>query len=262
MQEQIAIQKLLQTKLAETQHRNPGYSLRSYSKKLGVHVGALSHILNGKRRVSRELAERITRKLLLDPQSRSEILALFPEKRKYAKSSSSEAPESRYLELTASQFKTASEWEHFAVMSLVKCEGAKNSAEWIARRLRITESRARQVVERLLQLGLIELDSNGNLTRSKKSYRTPDDYADEALKKHHDETFELARESLYRDSISERDMTTVTMAVDPKKMSTAKELIRKFQDDLSELLESGHQTEVYRLSVQLFPLTQIGESEK
>jgi hypothetical protein len=53
----------------------------------------------------------------------------------------------------------------------------------------------------------------------------------------------------------ERDFTTVTMAIDKRKLSTAKELIRKFEDELSDLLESGHRTDVYRLSVQLFPFT-------
>jgi UV DNA damage repair endonuclease len=52
------------------------------------------------------------------------------------------------------------------------------------------------------------------------------------------------------------------MAIDPKKLSVAKELIRKFQDDLSDLLESGNQTEVYRLSTHLFPLSKLENGEK
>ncbi len=264
MKEQIAVQNILRKKFADIQRANPRYSLRAYSTKVGVHVGALTYIMNGKRNVSRNLAERIAQRLMLDPQERSEILRLFPEKKKYRKSEDpSETPEteSLYLQLSASQFKIASEWEHFAVMSLVKCEDFQNKIEWIAKRLGIAESRAKQVIDRLIELKLLELDASGGLTRSKKSYRTPDDVADISLKRHHDQTLDLAKESLHRDPVAVRDFTSTTMSIDPKKISMAKELIRKFEDELSDLLESGHQTEVYRLSMQLFPLTKIESAE-
>ena len=264
MKEQIALQNILRAKLAEIQKQNPRYSLRSYARKIGVHVGALSYILNGKRNVSRDLAERITRRLLLDPQERSEVLGLFPPKRAYRKPSGAAGASAentfqpRYLELSAAQFKVAAEWEHFAVMSLINCKDFQSNPSWIALRLGISEPRARQVIERLIQLRLFELDQEGNLSRSPQSYRTTDDVADISMKKHHEQTLDLAKESLHRDPVLERDFTTVTMAIDKRKLSTAKELIRKFEDELSDLLESGHRTDVYRLSVQLFPLAKIG----
>lgn len=268
MNEQVAIQNILRKQLAEIQRVNPRYSLRAYSTKVGVHVGALTYIMNGKRNVSRKLAERIVRRLMLEPQERAEVLDLFPEKRKHSKpaapgeaASDMGASDPRYLQLSAAQFKIAAEWEHFAVMSLVRCEDFQNSAEWISRRLGISETRARQVVDRLIELRLLEIDSEGRLTRTDVSYRTSDDIADVTLKRHHDQTLDLAKESLHRDPVAVRDFTTNTMAIDPKKLGMAKELIRKFQDELSSLLESGHQTEVYRLSMQLYPLTRI-ENER
>lgn len=261
MKEQIAIQNLLRTKLGEIQRTNPAYSLRAYSKKVGVHVGALSSILNGKRNVSRDLAERISIRLLLDPQERSELLGLFPEKRPYRKPGAAASGdlllEPRYLEFSASQFKIVAEWEHFAVMSLLNCEDFESSPAWMARRLGLSETRVKQVLERLVQLGLFEGTSDAGFTRSKKSYRTTDDVANLSLKKCHEQSLELAKESLHRDSTKIRDFTSITMAIDPEKLSMAKELTRKFQDELSDLLESGHRTEVYRLSMQLFPLTKI-----
>lgn len=265
MKDQIAVQNILREKFGEIQRQNPRYSLRAFAKKVGVHVGALTYIMNGKRNVSRDLAERITRRLLLDPQQRSEILGLFPEKRKNRKpglAAQGEVLESRYLELSAAQFKISAEWEHFAIMSLAKCADFQSSPSWIASRLGITETRARQVVDRLLQLGLFTLDASGTLTRSEKSYRTTDDIADISLKRHHEQSLDLAKESLFRDDVSRRDFTTITMAIDPKKLSMAKELIRKHEDELSDLLESGHRTEVYRLSMQLFPLSRIENEGK
>jgi uncharacterized protein (TIGR02147 family) len=263
MTAQSAVQTLLRDKLIEFQKMNSRYSLRAFSSRVGVHVGALSSIMNGKRNVSRDLAERMVTKLCLDPQERSEILGLFPEKKPAAAAQSpyGPAPEKRYLQLSASQFKIVAEWEHFAVMSLLNCEDFESSAQWISRRLGITESRAKQVVDRLLELELFEIDPDGRLKRSGKSYRTRDDIADASLKKCHEQSLDLAKESLYRDPVKTRDFTSVTMAIDPNNLDVAKERIRKFQDELSDLLEAGHQTEVYRLSTQLFPLSKIDSGE-
>jgi hypothetical protein len=42
----------------------------------------------------------------------------------------------------------------------------------------------------------------------------------------------------------------------------AKELIRKFQDEFAKLVETDNQTEVYRLSMQFFPLSNLESSKE
>jgi uncharacterized protein (TIGR02147 family) len=257
MEEQLAIQTLLRNNLLLAQSKNPKYSLRSFSHKLDIHVGALSSIMNGKRNVSRDLAEKITRKLLIDPQKRAEILALFPEKRKYRTLAERiENVEPKYLEIEASAFRLIAEWEHFAVLSLIKTKDFKNSNEWIANRLGITVTRASEVVERLIALGFLK-KNKGKLERVEANIRSSDDTVDMSVRKSHEENLELAKESLHRDSLNERDFTSITMAIDPSKMGVAKEMIRKFQDDLAEVITTGQLTEVYRLAIQLFPLTKL-----
>ena len=263
MNEQVAIQNILRKKFAEIQRMNPRFSLRAYSSRVGMHVGALTYIMNGKRNVSRKLAERIVRRLMLDPQDRSDILKLFPEKQKRNTAlKETRAETAQYIQLTAAQYKILTEWEHYAILSLIKCEDyardhSSSSIEWIAKRLAISETRVKTAVDRLIELKLIALDPGGKLARTQENYRTSDDVAEISLQRHHDQNLDLARESLHRDPVALRDFTSITMPVDLNKISAAKELIRKFQDELSDLVESGHTAEVYRLSVQLFPLTSI-----
>lgn len=258
MKEQIAIQNLLRESLIQQQAKNPRYSLRSFAQKVDVHVGALSSILNGKRRVSKELAERIARRLLLDPQKRCELLDLFPEKKKRTSSASAEAKVNpRYLELETTQFKIIAEWEHYAVLSLMYCQDFKDEASWIALRLGITEKRAEEVVRGLFSAGLVRMNAAAKLERTFAAVRSSDDTVNLSLRKSHETTLELAKESLSREALHERDFTYVTMAIDPRNMSVAKEMIRKFQDELCEVLEAGNRTEVYRFSTQLFPLTKL-----
>ncbi len=261
MKEQIAVQNLLRTYLVEIQSKNPNYSLRSYAGKVGIHVGALSSIMSGKRNVSRELAERISRNLLIDPQVRSELLDLFPKKRNIKRVPDEERLGSRYMEVEASQFKMISEWEHYAVLSLMNCNDFKDEPAWVALRLGISETRALEVLKRLLNLQLIKRNSEDKLIRAHTSIRSSDDTVNLSLRKSHEVGLDLAKESLNRDSVSQRDFTYVTMAIDPRNISEAKEMIRKFQDDLSDLLESGNPTEVYRFSTQLIPLTKLDQKK-
>ncbi|MNL65954.1 hypothetical protein D3C87_1903530 [compost metagenome] len=51
------------------------------------------------------------------------------------------------------------------------------------------------------------------------------------------------------------------MVVASKNLPKAKELIRQFRHDLSELLEQGEADDVYRLNIQLFPLTHKPSAE-
>jgi uncharacterized protein (TIGR02147 family) len=138
----------------------------------------------------------------------------------------------------------------------------KSDSEWIAERLGLTQSRVRDVIQRLIEAGMVELSVDGALKRVHSNYRTTDDIADLSLRRSHSQSLELANRSLEQDAVSSRDHTWVMFAMDPKKISMAKEKIRRFQDELAELVETGDQTEVYRLSMHFFPLTKVTSGEK
>lgn len=253
MNEQVVFQKLLQKKFAEIQSLNPAYSLRAFSRKVGLNPGALSGILNGKRNVSTKLVERIAERLLLDPQERSELFSHFRVLRYETRAMPEEAD--TFRKLSAAQFKAIAEWEHMAILSLLRTKDFKSDPVWIAERLGLTLARTREVIRRLIEVEMVKLDAEGNLVRTSPRFRTTDDVADLSLRKSHEQSLELAKRSLEQDAVSERDHTWVMLAMDPKKLSMAKEKIRRFQGELSELAEAGDPTEVFRLSMHFFPLS-------
>lgn len=255
MKEQLVVQKLLQRKFAELQAANPRYSLRAFSNKVGLNPGALSGILNGKRNVSSKLVERIAERLLLDPQERSELFSHFRVLR-YGKEDQTQVTD-EYRRLTAAQFKVTAEWEHLAILSLIRTKNFKSDAQWIAERLGITATKARDAVNRLIDAGMVKIDSAGDIKRAIPKFRTTDDVADVSVRRSHEQSLELAKRSLEQDAVTDRDHTWVMLAMNPKKLSMAKEKIRRFQDELAELVEAGDQTEVYRFSMHFFPLTKI-----
>jgi uncharacterized protein (TIGR02147 family) len=261
MKEQAAVQHLLQSRYEALRQKNPQYSIRAFAKKVGLNSGAVSSIFNGKRNVSITLARRLAERLMLDPQERSELFALFPEKRRY-KRDATDSLDPNYLQLSVAQYRVVAESQHFALMTLMTTKNFKSDPTWIAKRLRISVPKTEQAIARLISIGILEKDAEGNLTRIPEKFRTTDDVADLSIRKSHEETLDLAKESLHRETVAQRDFTHTSIAIDPKNLSMAKELIRKFQDDFTQLVETGNKTEVYRLSMQFFPLTDLEVKEE
>src|SRR3712207_2679379 len=77
MNAQIPLRNALRSRLESLRLRHPRYSLRAFAKKAGVSPTTLSLILQGKRDASRKLAERLSDRLMFDPQERSEVLDPF-----------------------------------------------------------------------------------------------------------------------------------------------------------------------------------------
>jgi len=262
MDQQIIVQKFLRDRLAEQQRQNPRYSLRSFADRIGIHSGALSALLNGKRTVSNKIIERIADRLALDPEERAKLLVPGNARKNSLPDAFEDELGPEYLRLSASQFKVIAEWKHKAILSLLETADSFPSVRSIADRLGISDTHCLRALDRLSSLELIERRSNGNYERTKTRIRTTDGVFDSSIRKAHDESLELARRSLHSDSVGLRDVTSITMAINPKKFAQAQAMIRKFQDELASLLETGVKTEVYRLTTALYPLTQIKSERK
>ncbi len=255
---QLAIQKKLNEALIEAQLRNPAFSLRAFSRKLSVSPSALSEILNGKRRVSKKLAERLLKNLCLSPKETQGIVDLFVDK--HPENDPESKYQSPYIELSTDQFHVISEWYHFGILSLAETVDFKGDAKWIAERLGIRAQDAQAALDRLERLKLLEKNPKGKLVPTGNGYSTSDEVRDMGLRKAHGQNLEMARRSLEEDPIEQRDFTATTMAIDPSKLPVAKKMIREFQDRLCAYLESGVKRDVYKLCIQVFPLTSRKEA--
>lgn len=255
MTDQIALQTKLRTHFLALQQKNPSFSLRAFAQKLHLSPSALSEILNGKRKVSRQLAEKILSQMGTDPKEQSKILSLF-QKTSRPDFQENEDEGRRYLELKSDQFQLISKWHHFAILSLVETKGFQANPLWIAKRLGIKVVEAEQALERLERLGFIQW------SRSQKKIKllhaqldTTNDVADPAIRQSHFEDLHLSTRALEQVDVKDRDFSSLTIAIDKSKLPEAKKMIREFQDRLSAFLETGTQTEVYKLNFHVLPLT-------
>lgn len=250
MQEQINIQNLLNRKLLEYKMVNSSFSIRSLARKLDMQPSATNEILKGKRRVSLKKAEQIAQRLLLNPSERAELLRTFPTtlKRKVDNFST--------LKLNSQQFAAISEWTHLAILSLIKTEDFKSDSAWIAGRLGISKAKVEDNLKTLLELNLIKVSAQGKITRTKEKLNSTDDVLDISIQKSHLNDLEMAKGKLTTVPIDQRDFSSFTLPVDPKLIPKAKEILRKAQDDLDDLMSEGKCTEVYRACMYFYPLTE------
>jgi uncharacterized protein (TIGR02147 family) len=265
MQAQALLQDLLLQKLTDTQSKNPSFSLRAFAQRIGLSPGALSAVLNGKRKLSSKKIVEISKRLDLDPVESSKLFSALSSQHL---ESPQTLPTVEYTQLTLSQFKLVADWEHLAILSLIKTEDFKTDVEWIAERLGISSNRARSALSRLEELELVEQTKSGSLRRTPVPVQAGDLGKDQAVRRSHEQCLELAKESLHRDETSLRDFSALTLVLRPSQIPEAAKIIRRFQDELAHFLEApalkakgasakknNSPQEVYKLAVQLFPIS-------
>jgi uncharacterized protein (TIGR02147 family) len=110
----------------------------------------------------------------------------------------------------------------------------------------------------LQELGLIKKTSGGKLVPTHlEGTKSSDGVKNTALQRAHQRQLQDAINTLESISLELRDITSMTFATDPEKLPEAKALIKDFRRKLSHLLQSGRKSEVYRLQIQLLPLTEV-----
>jgi uncharacterized protein (TIGR02147 family) len=255
--------KVLLNALAEKSSKNPKYSLRAFSKFLGMNSSTVSQIINGKRMLSEKMAHKIFLKLQMPTDSKEEfLLSVSITKMKLGhrrfskelkKKVKDEIERERY-ELSHENFKVISHWYHYAIMALTDTEEFEPSAKWISKQLNISEAQAEEAVSRLLELGLLKI-ADDTLVVTRKQVDTKDkSVTGPALKLRQKQILEKSIHSLEHDPLEIRNHSAMTMVIDPHKLPEAKKRIQKFLQDMSLFLESGRSKKVYELAINLFPL--------
>ncbi|MBC7429711.1 MAG: TIGR02147 family protein [Bacteriovorax sp.] len=223
---------------------NSAFSLRAFSKKLGVSSGALTEILKNKRRVTKATARKILENLNL---SSAEVENFLNDK-KLKKS------QRVYQDLNFDQYEALSSWQYLALLNFLELSDEDHDTKNISARLGLSAKRVEEILSRLLRLEMIE-QSGERYERTFIRYQTSEDVAHSAIKKYHLQTLELSEQALKETSVELRDFSSIVLKLNPKNLKRAKELIREFQDQLSDLVEQDDPKEIYHMNVHLYPVS-------
>lgn len=259
------IRRSLRTYLADLQKKNSKYSLRALALKLELQATNLSAFLNGKRRLSKQSLEIVTRKIFSNPEERKYVLAkinaLAVARRRTKTEALSVLDDTSAL--TEAEFLQLGDWYFYAIRTFLSLKSGPRTLDALAETLKLPLTKVHKALNTLLSLGLIQRAGDGTFFRTHKHIATPDTERRSPeihvlQRRIHHQHIERALVSLHNDDPSVRDITWVNIPSDPQKLPLAREIIRKFQDDMILLLETGETTTPYRLTVQLVPIAPSG----
>lgn len=234
-------QEILRTALNRAfDHRkslNPRYSVRAFAQYLEIDASSLSKILSGERRAPANFIDSVERKL--------GVLSVRPE---------AVTKDKDVTFLSSREFQVIANWEHFAILDLVLLDTFRYDFAWMAAQLGLKEVDVRIAVDRLLKLGMLKEES-GTLVKTQTAFSNDlgPNITSLAKKEYQRQLISKALKAIDGIQSERKDITSITIAADPKRLETAREMVKQFRRELCAYLEGGEKSEVYHLTIQLCP---------
>ena len=165
--------QLLADELSRRCARNPRYSLRAFATSLGVDPGNLSRALRGQSNLSPAYARRIAEALALPPGVAADLVASAADARQSATGRTTKARQAatvaNFTNIETSMFDVIADPLHYAILELATAtETFKADTAWVARALGVTSIRVNEAVQRLVDVGLLDVTREGRNQRWKK----------------------------------------------------------------------------------------------
>ncbi|NOT08574.1 MAG: TIGR02147 family protein [Gemmatimonadales bacterium] len=232
-----SFRRLLQVELGRRCARNPRYSLRAFANFLGVDHATLSQLLRGKRRLTDRTIRKLGVRLGFDGPAIDGFVA------NEIQGAGSELLETRLAEqnrLSVDLTRLVNDWEHFALLELLRLDGFRPDIRWIARVLDLTPDEVTLVVDRLVRLGLLVMESRTRWidTMGDAVTRLP----------------ALAKEAMRPPGEFATSRTTI--AASRARVPGAVQRIDRFRRELAEYLKGeGPRDELFELEIHFNSLT-------
>ncbi len=161
--------QLLKAVFDEKKSRNPQFSLRAFSKHLGMSSSALGLVISGRKNLSHDMAVSIARRLKMEALDEDRFctmvlieLADSADARARLQAKLAQlGPMPIYKPLDTSFLSELPEWYHMAIPGLVYVLGDAYSATTVSKILGITEDEASAAIQRMLDLNMLHRNAEG-----------------------------------------------------------------------------------------------------
>jgi uncharacterized protein (TIGR02147 family) len=242
--------------------KNPSYSLRAFARSLKMSPPFLSRVMRGERQLSIRKGLSVAKILGItgveldifkqaligdaDSAVSSQTLALRQEQQKQVTDM-----------LSMEYFRMISDWKCSAIVALSGLPTFKATPQWVSTRLGISRKDSKESLAVLSRLGILKKSAESQLQGKGIWFRTSQDIPSEAIRQFHRGVIQKALESLDAVKVDRRDISGVTVLIDPKRLPIAKRRIQKFRRELAHYLSRGKGcSKVYHFELMLFPLAQ------
>ncbi len=159
--------------------------------------------------------------------------------------------------LSLNQFSMMRDWYHLVIQTLISSFDFREDHTWISRKLRrkVSPAQIKKSIEILLELGVVQRNSEGLLEPVLAEVETTHELASEAIREHHKGMMSRAIEAVDEQDVSARHFNSLTLKFDPVKMTQAKEKILNFVKDFNTEFDADDSNQIYQLNLQFFEHT-------
>ena len=252
---------ILRRELLQRCERNPKYSQRSFANLLGLSSARLNEVLQEKKGLSRLAAVQVSQRLGFTASESARFCDLVDSM--HARSAKARqlaaarlGGEKVYSEkriLSEDTFKLVADWYHFALLELLKLPHEDTHTESLAKRLGIHPALAKEALERLQRLNLV--DETKGKWKSSANTTVPGDTSSAAISNFHRQILEKALASVTFQPAEKAEFSSTLMTIKEDQLPLAKSMIKQFWKDLSEAMDaSPNHDNLYCLTVQFFSL--------
>lgn len=260
---------ILRQELVSRIRSNPQYSLRAFARSIHLDHSMLSHVLNGKKKLSEGRAYEVAQYLGFSGPEMDYFVSLVRldhsenelQRRRLLQEIENKFPGkiSERQVLSLDEFNMISNWYHFAILQLFrlprfKCDSADDESR-IAVRFGINIFEVRAALERLERLGMIRRTASGSYTRIESGVVFRTDMKTEALTELYGQTIEKTKDALRQRPASERVAGGDVVALSSKSLAAARALAEEFYERLSHLsVKDTDRDRIYYFSIHGIPL--------
>ena len=241
---QAEVKNAVRSAFNREKQRSPTLSLRSFAKIIDTPVSTVSELMNGKILLAPKRAAEVVKNLTLEQRETKRILALLDQPVEFARES-----------LEGDKFALLTDWRYSAVLFYHELDTDQLSAGWIAKRLRIAETRVAEIIGELTEQGFLVRNETGKLVTTGKHFRAGDGAPSEVIRSYHAQNLACAVEAIERVPAKERDFSSSTFAGNARQMELIRTEIRRLHEKVVALSEGeSPRDRLYKLNVSFFPL--------
>ena len=266
----LNFRELLVERFQAKQKATPELSMRKFAALIGVSPANLSDILNGRCGLSGAVAARIAQALEFSDFDRHLFVDLVESKHGRSKNdreAALERLEARELDVfgeaeSYDHSELFKDWKQVAVLELVGVlKEIPLEASIISRRLGFQKTEAQLLLERLVQIGELQLDPMTNrLNRRTEHTSIQSPIPGEVVRGFHKQILTQAHLGLEQ-PIEERKYRSTVMSFDSSRIEEAREMIETFHREFFRRFEAPETADsIYTLGLQFFR-NDIGRNE-
>jgi uncharacterized protein (TIGR02147 family) len=250
-----------------TQGKAGGLSYRGFARMAGLGApNYLKLVIDGKRNLSAEMAERFARACRLNEESTQyfTLLVAFNQATADVERNSLHEELSRFARFRSSQRLDLAQKEYHstwfipAIRELVTCPGFQEDAAWIAQQLEpcISEKEAAHALEVLQRLGLLERSDSGKLVQAARAVTTGQQASGLYIRNYHAELMQRAVHAMNHLPAEERYLSALTLSASAATWAEVRRRVIEFRQELVALCDADPDpSRVVQLNLQLFPLS-------